>query len=81
MSSPKQPAPALSGNRFTTITPDDYGGVVWIASILCAIYTFATVLLRFWVKRRNVGLDDWFSATATVGSLLITHRSLLVDSG
>ena len=80
MNSSQQPVPI--GDRFATITPDDYGGVVWIASILCAVYVFGTALLRFWVKRKFVGLDDWFAAAATVGSpLMTTTHFTLADSG
>jgi len=67
MNSTEQPGPI--GYRFSTITPDDHGGAVWNASILCAIYIFITTLLRFWVKRKLVGLDDWFAAAAAVIAL------------
>ncbi|EXJ73825.1 uncharacterized protein A1O5_03587 [Cladophialophora psammophila CBS 110553] len=57
------------GPRFTTVTDDDYGGVVWTVSILCGIYSVLTKALRGYIKRRTWGLDDWLAAAATVTSL------------
>lgn len=54
------------GDRFTTITPDDHGGILWVASIICAIYVFLSMGLRAYVKREFYGLDDLVALVATV---------------
>ncbi|KAM5469157.1 hypothetical protein MauCBS54593_004509 [Microsporum audouinii] len=53
------------GDRFTTITPDDHGGILWVASIICAIYVFLSMGLRAYVKREFYGLDDLVALVAT----------------
>lgn len=66
MSSASGLQPFLGGDRFATITPNDHGGVVWVASILCAIFSLSTFFLRCYTKRKYFGLDDWLAAAATV---------------
>lgn len=54
------------GDRFTTVTPDDHGGILWVASIICAIYVVLSMGLRAYVKREFYGLDDLIAFFATV---------------
>lgn len=61
--------PFRGGDRFAIITPDDHGGLIWIASLLGAIFTMLTFFLRYFVKRNYRGLDDWVALAATVSLL------------
>jgi hypothetical protein len=70
MSSPQAPLP--TGDRFSTYTPDDHGGVIWTTSLICAVYTTLTFLLRGYIKRKAYGLDDLVFAVATVGSFMMS---------
>ncbi|EFE39030.1 hypothetical protein TRV_06304 [Trichophyton verrucosum HKI 0517] len=54
------------GDRFTTVTPDDHGGILWVASIICAIYVVLSMGLRAYVKREFYGLDDLIALFATL---------------
>ncbi|KAF3480394.1 uncharacterized protein GIQ15_05741 [Arthroderma uncinatum] len=54
------------GDRFATITPDDHGGILWVASTVCAIYVLLCLGLRMYVKREFYGLDDLLALLATV---------------
>jgi hypothetical protein len=55
-----------SENRFSPITDDDRGGILWIASLLAGIYSVLSILVRFYIKRKCFGTDDWLCAAATV---------------
>jgi hypothetical protein len=54
------------GERFTTITPDDHGGYVYIATFMAMTYSTLTFITRCLVKRRMFGLDDWAVVVAQV---------------
>ncbi len=54
------------GNRFAAITPDDHAGSIWIASILCLVYSVLTLALRTHLRLRIYGLDDYIAMVATV---------------
>ncbi|KIW69402.1 hypothetical protein PV04_05281 [Phialophora macrospora] len=56
----------LTGSRFAQITPDDHAGSVWIASILCLIYSVLTLALRGHLRLRIYGLDDYIALVATL---------------
>ncbi|EFQ99092.1 hypothetical protein MGYG_02106 [Nannizzia gypsea CBS 118893] len=58
--------PFTGGDRFTTVTPDNHGGILWVASIICAIYVILSMGLRAHVKREFYGLDDLIALVATV---------------
>lgn len=58
--------PVSSGNRFSTLTPDDHGGIIWTVSLIGAVYSFLMLGARFYIKRNNIGIDDVFCVTATV---------------
>ncbi|EXJ59876.1 hypothetical protein A1O7_04023 [Cladophialophora yegresii CBS 114405] len=57
---------ALTGRRFSQITPDDHAGSVWIASILCLIYSVLTLALRGHLRLRIYGMDDYIALAATL---------------
>ncbi|KAJ9611637.1 hypothetical protein H2200_004821 [Cladophialophora chaetospira] len=59
-------ADVSGGNRFAEITPDDHAGTIWIASILCLIYSVLTLALRTHIRLRTYGLDDYIALAATV---------------
>lgn len=56
-------------SRFSTITPSDHAGYIWIATILATIYTILSSLLRAYVKWRMYGWDDSILALATLAYL------------
>jgi hypothetical protein len=57
-------------NRFSPITDDNRAGILWIASILAGVYSMLSILVRFYIKRKCFGADDWICAAATVDLLL-----------
>jgi hypothetical protein len=59
-------ADGLSGNRFAEITPDNHAGSIWIASLLCLIYSVLTLALRGHLRFRIYGMDDYMALAATV---------------
>jgi hypothetical protein len=71
-------ADVLTGSRFAQITPDDHAGSVWIASILCLIYSVLTLALRGHLRLRIYGLDDYIALAATVSNnaptTAVSHR-------
>lgn len=59
-------AEPVPGDRFAEITPDDHAGSIWIASILCLIYSILTLALRGHLRRKVYGWDDCLALVATV---------------
>ncbi|KAI1612445.1 hypothetical protein EDD37DRAFT_647988 [Exophiala viscosa] len=55
-----------SDNRFSPITPDDHAGSIWIATILCLIYSVITLTLRGHLRWKMYGMDDYLALAATV---------------
>jgi hypothetical protein len=53
-------------NRFSPITDENRAGILWIASLLAGIYSVLSILVRFHIKRKCFGKDDWLCAAATV---------------
>ncbi|KAK4946516.1 hypothetical protein LTR10_014368 [Elasticomyces elasticus] len=53
-------------NRFSPITPDDHAGSIWIATILCLIYSVITLTLRGHLRWKMYGMDDYLALAATV---------------
>jgi hypothetical protein len=53
-------------NRFSPITDEDRAGILWIASLLAGVYSILSILVRFYIKRKCFGTDDWLCAAATV---------------
>ncbi|KAF2464122.1 uncharacterized protein BDR25DRAFT_99683 [Lindgomyces ingoldianus] len=56
-----------TSNRFALITHENISGYLWIASILCPIYAFLVIFIRWHIKWNLYGLDD---ATATLATFL-----------
>lgn len=56
-------------NRFSPITPDDHAGSVWIAAILCLVYSVITLSLRGHLRWKMYGTDDYLVVAATVFQL------------
>ncbi|KAF2435934.1 hypothetical protein EJ08DRAFT_295621 [Tothia fuscella] len=56
-------------HRFSSITDDSKAGILWIASLIAGVYSVLSVLVRFYIKRKCYGLDDWACAVATLVSL------------
>ncbi|KAF2257664.1 hypothetical protein CC78DRAFT_527498 [Lojkania enalia] len=60
------PATALDEHRFALITVDDQSGYLWIASILCLIYTLLILVTRLHIKWNLYGADDVAATVATI---------------
>ncbi|EXJ89772.1 hypothetical protein A1O3_02839 [Capronia epimyces CBS 606.96] len=56
----------LDQPRFSPITPDDHAGSVWIAALLCLVYSVITLCLRGHLRWKMYGVDDGLALTATV---------------
>lgn len=50
--------PSEVGYRWTTVTADDKRGVIYIVTFLSFTYSVLTLLVRVYIKRRILGLDD-----------------------
>ncbi|KAF2817342.1 uncharacterized protein BDZ99DRAFT_431394 [Mytilinidion resinicola] len=48
-----------TSERFSTITPNDHGGYVYIATLMAMTYSTLAFIARCLVKRRMFGVDDW----------------------
>ncbi|KIW87391.1 uncharacterized protein Z519_12027 [Cladophialophora bantiana CBS 173.52] len=55
----------MGSNRFSPITPDDHAGSVWIATLLCLVYSVITLVLRGHLRWNMYGLDDYLALAAT----------------
>lgn len=55
-----------TGQRFALITNDNHSGYLWIASILCLIYSCLVLLTRLHIKWNLYGVDDIAATVATV---------------
>lgn len=55
--------------RFSTITPDDHSGYVWVASIYCIVGSTLVALTRAWIKRTSWGNDDLLFGAAFLAQL------------
>ncbi|EHY58391.1 hypothetical protein HRR83_007243 [Exophiala dermatitidis] len=53
-------------NRFSQITPDDHAGSVWIAALLCLVYSVLTLFLRGHLRKKMYGPDDYLALVATL---------------
>ncbi|KAL2410375.1 hypothetical protein ABEF95_000490 [Exophiala dermatitidis] len=53
-------------NRFSQITPDDHAGSVWIAALLCLVYSVLTLFLRGHLRWKMYGPDDYLALVATL---------------
>lgn len=53
---------------FSAISSEDHAGYVWIVTILGAVYSCMTVLVRGRIKWGLFGLDDYLIGLATVRS-------------
>jgi hypothetical protein len=69
MNNTSEPSSFTSENRFSPITDIDKGGILWIASLLAGVYSVLSTLVRFYIKRKCFGTDDWVCAAATVNPL------------
>ena len=59
-------ASAPDDNRFSPVTPNDHAGSIWIASILCFVYTGITTLTRAYLRQKVYDIDDYLILGATV---------------
>lgn len=50
---------ASDGNRFAPITADNHSGSLWIATLVCLVYSFITVATRGWLRLKMYGMDDF----------------------
>jgi hypothetical protein len=62
------PTPVNTGNRWTTVTPDDRSGILYITAFLGFTYSSLTFFTRFIIKWRVLGLDDAAICAAQVSS-------------
>jgi hypothetical protein len=56
----------LPGNRFAPATPDNQSGSVWIATLLCLIYSALVLVVRGHLRWNMYSTDDWLAAAAVV---------------
>lgn len=61
---------AASRQRFSTVTPDDHGGFIYIAAFLTVTYSSCTFLARCFIKWKVFGIDDWTAGLAQVRTTL-----------
>lgn len=61
--------PILAGERFSTITDDDHGGIIYITVFLALIYSILTLGARVGIKWSMLGADDWTMGAAQVRRL------------
>ncbi|KAJ9669586.1 hypothetical protein H2201_000453 [Coniosporium apollinis] len=61
--------PVLDGERFSTITPDDHGGIIYITVFLALTYSILTLGARVGIKWNMLGDDDWAMGAAQVVAL------------
>lgn len=66
-------------SRFSTILPTDYGGSLWIVSILAFAYSFMVAAVRIHVKWGMFGHDDALFGLATVCPTCPLPRPLTVE--
>lgn len=62
-------------NRFSPITPDDHAGSLWIAALLCLVYSVTTMFLRGHLRWNMYGVDDYLALAATVSAVHLDHES------
>jgi len=55
-----------AGDRFSTVTPDDHGGLIYIATFMAFTYSSVTFLTRCFIKWNLFGMDDWAMVAAQV---------------
>ncbi|EXJ95667.1 hypothetical protein A1O1_00789 [Capronia coronata CBS 617.96] len=58
-------ATSLDENRFSPITPDDHAGSLWIAALLCLVYSIITIFVRGHLRWKMYGTDDYLALAAT----------------
>ncbi|KAH0845449.1 hypothetical protein AYO21_06154 [Fonsecaea monophora] len=56
----------MGSHRFSPITPDNHAASVWIATLLCLIYSILTLALRGHLRWKMYRLDDYLALAATV---------------
>lgn len=70
-----------SGYRFSTITPDDHGGYVYIGAFLAFTYANLTFLTRCFIKWQVFGFDDWAMCVAQVQTSIRLNSPILLTNG
>ena len=60
----------VSDNRFAPVTPDNESGSIWIATLLCLVYSFITVTTRAWLRQKMYGVDDILILLALVCNVI-----------
>ncbi|KAK5057811.1 hypothetical protein LTR84_011812 [Exophiala bonariae] len=53
-------------NRFARVTPDNHAGSLWIASLLCLVYSIMTLALRAHLRWKMFGMDDYLAVAAVI---------------
>lgn len=57
---------ASEGHRFAPISPDNHSGSIWIATLLCLVYSFLTISTRAWLRQKMYSVDDLLLVLALV---------------
>lgn len=55
----------MDEHRFSRITRDDHAGSLWIATLLCLVYSVMTLALRAYLRWNMYGVDDYLALVAT----------------
>lgn len=64
---------------FAPVTDSDHSGLVWVAAILSLVFSFLTIITRYYIKKRNFGTDDYFILAAQVSLLLRLVSDTVID--
>ncbi|KAF2843581.1 hypothetical protein M501DRAFT_1006112 [Patellaria atrata CBS 101060] len=59
------PLPGETGHRFALVTDENHSGYLWIASILCLVYSALVLIVRLHIKWNLYGFDDLLVLIAT----------------
>lgn len=74
-------ATEATGDRFAQVTPDNHAGSIWIATLLCLVYTIITILTRGFLRKAMYGIDDYLILGATVCPIMRTPSlNVLIES-
>lgn len=65
---------ANTGYRWTTVTPADRSGILYIVTVLGFMYTSIAFLTRVTIKWHLLGLEDGAMLVAQVSSLHLSFR-------
>jgi DMSO/TMAO reductase YedYZ heme-binding membrane subunit len=57
---------ATTGHRFSPVTQNDHAGSIWIATLLCVVYSAITIATRGFLRKQMYGIDDYLILGAFV---------------